>query len=603
MISSSQVKKVYYFSNQEISQLLRSVAAAYEIKDEDRFRISAYERAADSVEHATSEVKDLWDDKKLDDLAGIGAAIASHLDELFKTGQVKHFNQVFKDLPAAMFTLLDLPGVGAKTAYKLCLSLKIKDPKKALSQLGKAAREGKIRTIEGFGEETEKTILRAIKELKGRSQRLLLPHASLIAEEILAWLKKSKAVTRVDPLGSLRRQVATVGDIDIAVASNQPQEVIQHFLAYPKKKRVLESGEAKASILLKAGQQVDLMVESIEAYGALLQHFTGSKHHNIALRELALKKKLSLSEHGIKKGKKLMKFKTEEEFYRALGLNYIPPELRENTGEIEAALRSAQGKPNGLPKLIELKDIKGDLHIHSNFPVEESHDPGMDSIEEMIKEAERLGYEYLGFSEHNPSLSQHSEKQIINLLKAKKEKIEQINSSRTKKLLKRVYNSLEVDIRPNGKLALPKEALSLFDYLIAAIHSSFRMNKEEMTKRVLEALAVEKVKILAHPTGRLLGKREGYELNWEKIFSFCLKKKIWLEINAHPTRLDLPDTLVREAIKKGVKIIINTDSHSSEQMELMSFGVSVARRGWAEKKNIVNCLGYNQFDKLLKERG
>jgi DNA polymerase (family 10) len=587
------VKKVYYFSNQEISQLLRSMAAAYEIKGEDRFRIAAYERAAASVEHATSEVKDLWDDKKLGELAGIGAAIASHLDELFRTGKVKHFDQVFKDLPPAMFTLLDLPGVGAKTAYKLCLNLKIKEPKKALSQLRIAAKKGRIRTIEGFGEETEKTILKAIKELRSRSERILLPTASLLAEEILSWLKRSKAVERVETLGSLRRQVATVGDIDIAVASNQAKEVIKHFVVYPKKKRVLESGEAKASILLKGGQQVDLMVEPVEAFGALLQHFTGSKHHNIALREFALKKKMSLSEHGIKKGGKLMKFKTEEEFYNFLSLDYIPPELRENTGEIEAA------QARKLPKLIDLKDIKGDLHLHSNIPIEESHDPGTDTVEVMIEKAEALGYEYLGFTEHNPSISQHNEKQICNLLKAKKEKMEQINSSRTKKILKKVYNGLEVDIRPNGKLAIPDEAYKLLDYVIASIHSSFRMEKEEMTKRVLEGLSPEKAKILGHPTGRLLGKREGYELDWEKIFEFCLKKKKWIEINAHPARLDLPDILVREAIKAGVKIIINTDSHAVEQMDLMSFGVSVAKRGWAEKKDIVNCLSYNRFAKTL----
>ncbi len=386
------------------------MAAAYEIRGEDRFRIIAYERAADSVEHATSEVKDLWDDKKLSELAGIGPAIASHLDELFRTGKVKHFNQIFKGLPLAMFELLALPGIGAKTAYKLCQELKIKNPKKAFSDLTKAAKKGKISQIEGFGKDSEEAILKAIKEVKKRSQRLLLPTASLLAAGILAWLKKSKAVVRIDPLGSLRRQVATVGDVDIAVASNKPKEVIRDFISFPKKKRVIESGEAKASILLKGGQQIDLMVQSVEAYGALLQHFTGSKHHNIALRELALKKKMSLSEHGIKKGQKSIKFKNEEDFYRILGLDYIPPELRENTGEIEAA------QAHKLPKLIELKEIKGDLHLHSNFPIEESHDPGTDSIEEMIKKAESLDYEYIGLTEHNPSLSKHSDKQIIKLI-------------------------------------------------------------------------------------------------------------------------------------------------------------------------------------------
>jgi DNA polymerase (family 10) len=274
-------------------------------------------------------------------------------------------------------------------------------------------------------------------------------------------------------------------------------------------------------------------------------------------------------------------------------LDFIPPELREDTGEIEAA------QNHQLPKLIEEKEIKGDLHLHSNFPIEESHDPGTDSLEEMIKKAEALNYEYIGFSEHNPSLSNHSEKQIIKLLKAKKEKIEQLNYSRTYKLPKRIYNGLEVDVRPDGKLALPKKALELLDYVIASIHSSFRMDSEEMTKRVLEGLAVKKVKILGHPTGRLLNKREGYELNWDKIFDFCLKNDKWLEINAWPARLDLPDSLVREAVKNGVKMIINTDAHSTEEMDLMPFGVAVARRGWAEKDDIVNTLNCDKINQEI----
>jgi DNA polymerase (family 10) len=433
--------------------------------------------------------------------------------------------------------------------------------------------------------------------VRRKTQRILLPQASALAEEILDWLRKSKVIVRADPLGSLRRQVSTVGDIDIAVATNSPKDAIKYFISYPKKKKVLEAGKTTASILLNGGQQVDLMVQPTSSYGALLQHLTGSKHHNIALRELALKKGFSLSEYGIKRkmknGKwKMEKYDTEEKFYQSLGLDFIPPEMREDTGEIEAA------QNHQLPQLLEEKEIKGDFHLHSNFPIEESHDPGTDSMEKMVKKAEELKYEYIGFSEHNPSLNNHSEKQIINLLKAKKIKIEQLNYSRTNKLLKRIYNGLEVDVRPDGKLALPGKALELLDYVIASIHSSFRMDSEEMTKRVLEGLAPKKVKILGHPTGRLLNKREGYELNWDKIFDFCLKNEKWLEINAWPARLDLPDSLVREAVKNGVKIIINTDAHSTEEMDLMPFGVSVARRGWAEKDDIVNAL---DCDKINQE--
>lgn len=596
------MKKGYYFSNLQVSQILSSVAAAYEVKKDDRFKIIAYERAADSVEHASNDIKDLWDEGKLDQLAGIGPSIASHLNELFKTGKVRHFNHVLSGLPPAMFELMKISGVGAKTAYKLCQKLKIENPITAVRDLVKAAEQGKIRKIEGFGEESERKIVEAIQEVRRKTQRILLPQASALAEEILNWLRKSKLIVRADPLGSLRRQVSTVGDIDIAVATNSPKDTIKYFISYPKKKKVLEAGKTTASILLKGGEQVDLMVQPTSSYGALLQHLTGSKHHNIALRELALKKGLSLSEYGIataktRKGaegaKKIRKFATEEEFYQALGLDFIPPEMREDTGEIEAA------QNHQLPKLIEENEIKGDLHLHSNFPIEESHDPGTDSLEEMIKKAEALNYEYIGFSEHNPSMSNHSEKQIIELLKAKKEKIEQLNYSRTNKLLKRIYNGLEVDVRPDGKLALPGKALELLDYVIASIHSSFRMNSEEMTKRVFEGLSPKKVKILGHPTGRLLNKREGYELNWDKIFDFCLKNDKWLEINAWPARLDLPDSLVREAVKKGVKMIINTDAHSTEEMDLMPFGVSVARRGWAEKGDIVNALNCDKINQEI----
>lgn len=592
------MKKGYYFTNQQVSQILSSVAAAYEVKKDDRFKIIAYERAADSVEHASNDIKDLWDEGKLDQLAGIGPSIASHLNELFKTGKVRHFNQVLSGLPPAMFELMKISGVGAKTAYKLCQKLKIENPITAVRDLVKAAEQGKIRKIEGFGEESERKIVEAIQEVRRKTQRILLPQASALAEEILNWLRKSKLIVRADPLGSLRRQVSTVGDIDIAVATNSPKDTIKYFISYPKKKKVLEAGKTTASILLKGGEQVDLMVQPTSSYGALLQHLTGSKHHNIALRELALKKGLSLSEYGIKRkmenGKwRMEKYDTEEKFYQALSLDFIPPEMREDTGEIEAA------QNHQLPKLIEENEIKGDLHLHSNFPIEESHDPGTDSPEEMIKKAEALNYEYIGFSEHNPSMSNHSEKQIINLLKAKKEKIEQLNYSRTNKLPKRIYNGLEVDVRPDGKLALPEKALELLDYVIASIHSSFRMNSEEMTKRVLEGLSPKKVKILGHPTGRLLNKREGYELNWDKIFDFCLKNDKWLEINAWPARLDLPDSLVREAVKKGVKIIINTDAHSTEEMDLMPFGVSVARRGWAEKGDIVNALNCDKINQEI----
>ncbi|MBI2066190.1 DNA polymerase III [Candidatus Woesebacteria bacterium] len=581
-------------TNVEIAELLRAVAASYQLKGEEknRFRIIAYQRAADAIEHASSELKDLWDDGKLKEVPGIGESIASHLDELFRTGKSKHFEEVMKGLPKEMFDLMEVPGIGAKTAYKLVTKIGIK----SLDELEKAGKKGKIAELEGFGEESQSDILRSIEETKGRTKRHILPYAAANAGLVIEWMLKSKVVKKADPLGSLRRQAATVGDIDIAVSSDNPKEALEHFVSYPKKTRTLEKGDRTASIVLPGDVQVDCMVQPPDSYGALLQHFTGSKHHNIALREYAIKHGMSLSEYGIKIKGKLNKFATEEEFYKKLGMDWIPPELREDAGEIEAALNDK------LPQLIELKDIKGDLQIHSDFDIETSHDVGESSMEEIIRKADELDYEYIALTEHNPSKSKHKEAEVIDLIKKKKEAIDKLNYSFVKrecKSVQKVFNSLEIDILPEGGLAIPEKALDLLDFALISIHSTFRLSRDAMTKRVLTALAYPRVQIFAHPTARKLNLREGVELNWPEILTFCKKENKWLEVNAEPMRLDLPDTLVREAVKAGVKLTLGTDSHSKEALNNMMFGISVARRGWATKDDIVNSRSLKEFEKML----
>lgn len=600
-------------TNLQIAELLRDVAAAYELQDAKRnfFRISAYQRAADAVEHATSEIKDLWDDGKLEEISGIGPSIAKHLDEIFRTGRSKHFEDVMKGLPKEMFELMEIPGIGVKTAFKLVSELNIE----SVSQLEEAARKGKIAQIEGFGKQSQTDILKAIKEARGRTKRLLLPYAFSIADEVIGWLNESKSAKRADPLGSLRRQASTVGDIDIAVATERAKEVLDHFSKYPKAQRILEKGEHTASIVVPGDVQVDLMVQPENSYGALLQHFTGSKHHNIGLREFALKRGYSLSEYGIrslidskKQKAKSKKFATESEFYKYLGLEWIPPELRENTGEIEAA------RKRELPELISYKDIKGDLQIHSDFDIETSHDLGASSMQEVATKAQEMGYEYISFTEHNPSKSRHSEKQIVDILKRKAEVVEKLNYSlcpaeqdhalREKGMKNRafyLFNSLEIDIMPGGGLPVPEAGLVTLDFALVSVHGSFRLERSLMTKRVISALSNPKVKIFAHPTARRLNEREGIELDWEVIFDFCLKKDKWLEINADPVRLDLPDTLVREAVKKGVMLTLGTDAHHVSAMDNMRWAVSVARRGWCEAKNIANTRSLEEFRKILKE--
>ena len=586
------------WSNKKVAELLRAVAAALEVKDGNKFKIKAYDEAASSIEHLTSEIKDLWDDGKLEEIPGVGKSLAKHLDELFHKGKVAHFETIFKGLPQAMFELLKIPGVGPKTAYKLCQELKIKDPQTAVEKLQKAAQEGRIRAIEGFGEQSEKDILEGINQQTQKDDRMLLPFAWELAEKIINYLKKKHPDERIEPLGSLRRKTATIGDIDLAVATPDPQGVIRDFIHIPEIKEVVVAGENTARIIHRSGRQIDLKTMKPEAYGALLQHFTGSKQHNIHLREIAQKRGLSLSEYGIKRmenGKwRMEKFATEETFYRALNMDWIPPELREDTGEIEAALAG------NLPHLVETKDIKGDLHLHSSFPIETSHDEGADSILTLAEKGHQLHYEYIGLSEHNPSLSQHTPNKIIRILKRKREEVDKINYSRGKKLSIYVFNGLEIDIRPDGSLALPDEGFEYLDFAIVSIHSSFKMSREKMTKRILKAIQNPKIKIIGHPTGRKLGEREGYELDWPEIFSFCKKKDIWLEINAWPNRLDLPDVLVKDAVKNGVKMIIGSDSHQVDQMDLMKYGVDVARRGWATKNDIINTLRYNDLIKVFK---
>jgi len=500
-----------------------------------------------------------------------------------------------------MFEFLLIPGIGPKTAFKLCQELKIKKRETALKELKKAVKSGKLKNIAGFGEQSAQKILKALSEYGRTEKRLLLPVAFSRAEAILNYLKLQPLVIKAETLGSLRRHCATVGDIDIAVASKDKKAVIDWFIRYPKWLKIIEAGENKARALLSGNIQVDLMVERPAAFGSLLQHFTGSKQHNIALREIALKKGLSLSEHGIKKKQSHQRqsYETEEGFYQALGMVWIPPELRENYGEIELAQK------NQLPKLVELKEIKGDLHLHSDFNIETSHDIGTSSLAEIYQKGEKLGYEYLALSEHNPSLNFHSNSEIIDLIKRKKEYIDQFLYSKEKERKNRVkkifiFNSLEIDIRPDGKRAISDEALDLLDFAIVSVHSSFRLNRQKMTQRVLRALDHPKVKILGHPTGRKLLKREGYELDWEKIFEFCLKNHKYLEINAWPDRLDLPDFLIREAVKVGVKLVVTTDSHSVEDMELIRYGVWTARRGWATKADILNTLSYNELSLKIK---
>ncbi|MDO8497927.1 MAG: helix-hairpin-helix domain-containing protein [bacterium] len=603
------------FSNKEIHRVLRNVAASYLILNENKFKVIAYQKAADTVEHLTRELHDIWQEGSLKDVPGIGPSIGSHIDEYFRTGRSSHFEKVFKGIPPSVFALMKVPTIGPKTAFKLAQELHISYPKKAVEKLEEAAKKGRIRSIPTFGEKSEGEIIQAIEAYKKggmQMERMVLPYAHERAVHLMDYLKKNPLIKRIDALGSMRRMVSTIGDIDIAAVitdETKSSEVIHYFTQYEGTTRIDNAGEAKASIIVPPHIRVDLRIQSESTYGTMLQYFTGSKAHNIKLRDYANKIGFSISEYGVKptrkfknsnykkysfnRNKEMFEFSNEETLYEFLGLPFIPPEIREGTNEIDLA------KKNGLPLLVELKDIRGDFHIHSSYDISTSHDVGKNTYKEIFQNADTLGYEYVGFADHNPKTSGSTSEDITAIMKKRKADIEkQLSSLKQTEL--HYFIGLEVDILTSGELALPAGALEYVDYLIVSVHSVFSMDVEQMTKRILKALSFPKVKILGHPTGRLLTKRNGYKFDWNQICKEAVERNIGIEINAWPERLDASDSMVRSGIEKGVQFFINTDAHANEQMGNMLYGVEVARRGWASKSDIINTLSYKKVKEWLE---
>lgn len=562
------------FTNKEIANLLRNVSAAHQVKGENYFQIRAYDLAAEAIENAGSDVKTLWEEGHLDKISGIGSNIANYLDELLSTGKVNHFEKTFEDLPKSMFELLEISGVGPKTAFKFAEA--------GVKNIPDLEEKIKLKTLlkKGFGQKTLAKVALGIGEYRRRSDRILLPTALVVAKEVIDHLKKHKDVVLADPLGSLRRKVSTVGDVDISVATNNPKSVIEHFTKYPEVDRVVESGDKTATITTRNAIRVDLMTQPPEQYGTLLHHFTGSKAHNIHMRKIAKEKGYSISEHGIKelKNGKLIKIEAESDVYSFLKMQTPPPEIREDIGEIEAAQKDE------LPRLVELEDIRGDLHTHSFWT------DGQDSIADMAKAAKDLGREYIGLTDHSyPNLK----------YKSRLEEIEQFNYSQDDI---RVISGLEVNINADSTLQISNDILADHDIILVSIHTSFRQTRQEMTKRIITAMENPEVNILAHPTGRLLLEREGIDADWEKIFRRISELGKFIEIDGFPNRLDLPDNLVQKAKKFGIKFSVDTDSHHTNHLKLMEYGVAVARRGWLEKQDVINTLPYAKLRDILRSK-
>lgn len=570
-------------SNKEVVILLKEILAAMEVKNVNPFRIRAYQNAISILDNLTVSIYDLWENKRLGEIPGVGPGIEAHLNELFSTGKVEEYESIKKDLPQGMFALIGLRGVGAKRAFKLAVAFKLNDREKALDKLKDAAEAGKVQELEGFGEKIEKAILEAISEkkmAKSSKQRMLLTQAEEIVGRIALHMKKSKAVVKMEVAGSFRRRNPTVGDLDIPISTNESEKVIKHFLKFPEIAETLVEGDKKASVVLKNDTQVDIRVSTPEAYGSMLQYFTGSKQHNILLRNYALTKGLSLSEYGIKKGDTTKEFADEESFYKEIDLPYIPPEIRHGNYEIEAALK------HKLPKLIELKDIRGDIHVHTDFS------DGVNKLEEMIEKAKELGYEYIGISDHAPSIQSRGVGTVLKIISDTKKKIDDINKSQNDI---KVLFGYEVNILVDNTLALPEDFLKNLDYVVAGIHTALGQDKKTVTERLISAIEKPYVSIISHPSGRLINGRDASEPDWNKVFDAAREHGVILEINAQPDRLDLPDDLIKNAIEWGVKLVINSDAHSTDQMLFMRCGIDNARRGWAEKENILNTLPYEKF--------
>ena len=575
-------------SNKEVITALKEILAAMEVKNYNNFRIRAYQNAISILENLTVSIQDLWENKRLGEIPGIGSGIEEHLNEFFLEGKVAEFEEIKKGLPEGMFSLIGLRGIGAKRAYKLSMAFKLLDRENALEKLKEAAEQKKIRNLEGFGEKIEKSILEAIEEqkmTKNKKVRFLLPQAEEIVERIMNFMKGCDAVIDIEVCGSFRRKNATIGDLDIPVSTNKPSEVLDYFLKFPEIKEVLVVGDKKASVVLSNEIQVDLRVSTPQAYGSMLQYFTGSKQHNILLRNYALSMGMSLSEYGIKKDGKLKEFSDEKSFYNELGLSYIPPEIRNGDFEIEAA------KEGKLPNLIKLEDIKGDIHFHTIAS------DGVNTLEEMIEEAKKLGYQYIGVSDHAPSIQSRGLGTVLKIVSDTRKKINDINSSQTDI---KVLFGYEVNILVDNSLGLPDDILQDLDFVIAGIHTAFGQDKETVTKRLISAIENPYVRVISHPSGRLLNERDPADPDWRKIFSAARDNGVILEINAQPQRLDLPDDLAKSAMEWGVDLIINSDAHSTREFSFMRYGVDNARRGWVQKDNVINTLAYDKFIKKLR---
>ncbi len=568
--------------NQEIAKLLHAIAILLEMKGESRFRVVAYEEAARRIETWPEPIEEVWSKGRLREIPGIGESIAIKIGEYLTSGKMGYLEELTQEIPFEVITLTEIPGVGPKIAKLLYDELGIRN----IEDLEKAIREQKLRSLPRLGEKSEEKIAKGLEMFKKQSGRMLLGQALPLVQEVIRVLREKTGIQKINPAGSVRRMKETIGDIDILVASSHKEKIMQAFTTLPQVREVLAQGDTKSSILTHEGIQVDLRVVEEKSFGAALQYFTGSKAHNVKLRELALKKGFKVNEYGIfhiDTGDRVGGEK-EEEIYETLGMEWIPPELREDQGEIERALEKT------LPTLVELSDIRGDLHVHSSWS------DGLFSIEEMAEAALARGYEYLAICDHTQSLAVASGLTPEEVRERKKE-IDRWNSKHKDLYL---LEGVEANILGDGSIDFPDAELATLEIVVAGLHSGLNQKEEKIMKRMEEAMKNPYVQIISHPTGRIINRRNAYEMNCEVLFRFARETHTFLEINAQPERLDLRDVDARKARSDySILLVISTDAHDPNSLDYMQYGVAQARRAWLRKEDILNTLSLQELQERI----
>ena len=572
--------------NKELADLFGRMADILEFKDENPFKISAYRKASRIIRDLTQDIEDITESGKLKDVPGIGEGMAQKIMEYLKTGKVSKFEEVRKGVPDELIAIMDIPGMGPKTLSMLHKAKGISN----LSQMEKAVEDGSLVGLPGIGEKKVENIKRGIQLLKQSKGRMNLGIAFPVAKQIVETLREKTGSRKIEWAGSLRRMRENIGDIDILATGPNPEKIVHTFTHLPEVKEILASGETKASVIVERGIQIDLRVVEEDSYGAALQYFTGSKGHNIHLRGIAKARGIKINEYGVFKGEKKIGGKEEKDVYRVLGMDWIEPELREDRGEIEAS------QDGHLPKLVEQSEINGDLHVHSKWS------DGTSTIEEIARAAQKRGYQYVAICDHSKSLKITHGLDESRLMK----QIEEIDRINEKMKGFQILKGTEVDILSDGKLDLSQKVLEKLDLVVAAVHSGFKQDKERMTKRIIRAIEDPFVHVVAHPSGRLLGARDPYEVEIEQVMEAAKQHSKALEINAYFERLDLDDIHCRKAKEMGIRVAIGTDSHHLDQMWMITLGVAVARRGWLEPIDVLNTLplkGILRWCHGNKERG